>query len=113
VRRTALALSLAAGTLAVLTAAPALADTTPTPPTPAPGPVVIFSTEFQPLTVYANPQGCVKLPLGAHVLANLTDKTVTTYADPFCAIPLPPPFMSIKPGHGAHVSPVAGSFKVG
>lgn len=73
------------------------------------GQVVAFSNEFQPLNVYENPEGCQKLPMGAHVLSNTTDQTVRVYGDPFCLTPS----LQVAPGHGAHVPPMVGSFSVG
>ncbi|MDI3405566.1 hypothetical protein [Streptomyces cavernicola] len=72
------------------------------------GDVVVFSTEFQPLDTYENPQGCHKLPLAAHTLTNRTDKPVTVHADPFCVTP----GLTIMPGYGSHVAPGTGSFSV-
>jgi hypothetical protein len=63
------------------------------------------------LAIFRDPKGCYQLPFGAHVLDNLTTKDVTLYIDPGCVIPAPPPFDVLKPGYGAHVSPV-GSFRV-
>jgi hypothetical protein len=74
------------------------------------GQVVVFSTEFQPLTTWENPEGCQHLPAGAHVLTNQTDMAVTVYGDPFCMTPSP---VRVSPGHGSHVPPTAGSFSVG
>lgn len=73
------------------------------------GQVVVFSTEFQPLDVYENPEGCHKLPLAGHVLSNMTDKPVKVYGDPFCMTPS----LHVPPGHGSHVPPMSGSFSVG
>ncbi|UNS99845.1 hypothetical protein MMF93_27885 [Streptomyces tubbatahanensis] len=66
----------------------------------------MFSTEFQPLTHYENPEGCHKLPLDAHVLNNNTDQPVKVYGDPFCVTP----GLTVQPGHGSHVAPGSGSF---
>ncbi|NSC24384.1 hypothetical protein FM076_25825 [Streptomyces albus subsp. chlorinus] len=72
----------------------------------ASGDVVVFQTELQRLTHFENPRGCHKLPAGAHVLTNRTDKPVTIYADPFCATP----GLTVQPDHGSHVAPGSGSF---
>ncbi|ACU37723.1 hypothetical protein [Actinosynnema mirum] len=72
--------------------------------------VVVFSTEFQNLRVYEIPETtkCYSLPLGAHVLSNLTTKNVAIYADPFCFTLS----LSVAPNSGSHVTPIAGSFRV-
>lgn len=80
-----------------LAAAPAQAAAT--------GQVVVFSTEFQPLDVYTDPDGCHKLPITSHVVDNLTDQPIKIYGDPFCLTP----GLTIAPGYGSHVSGV-GSF---
>ncbi|GAA4847632.1 hypothetical protein [Saccharopolyspora rosea] len=72
----------------------------------ADGEVTVFETEVQPLTTYAAPEGCQKLPMAAHVLVNNTDKPVKIYGDPFCV----GPSVTIPPGHGSHVAPGSGSF---
>ncbi|MDA3624615.1 hypothetical protein OU415_04135 [Saccharopolyspora sp. WRP15-2] len=72
----------------------------------ASGEVVVFETELQPLTTYADPTGCQKLPLAAHVLTNNTDSPVRIYGDPFCL----GPSVIVLPGHGTHVAPGSGSF---
>ncbi|GLZ31832.1 hypothetical protein Lesp02_40200 [Lentzea sp. NBRC 105346] len=74
----------------------------------AAGRVVVFETELQKLTVYRNPSGCTKLPLASHVLMNLTNDDVTTYADPFCLTP----GLTVAPDHGTHIAPGTGSFRV-
>lgn len=94
----------AAATLVGMAAAPAQA---------ASGQVVVYSTQLRPLDVYKDPRGCIKLPVDAHVLDNLTDSTITVYADPFCTIPLTENALTLgqlKPGYGTHVSG-AGSFR--
>jgi hypothetical protein len=83
------------------TAAAASAD-------PATGAIVVFSTEFTELTVVENPEGCVKLPPEAHVLANQTDQPVQVHADPLCLTP----GLTVAPGYGSHVVPGSGSFSV-
>lgn len=97
-RRIALAVLAAAAVAVGMAAAPAQAST---------GQVVVFSNEFQPLTVFQDPTGCHRLPITSHVLNNQTDKPVTVFLDPFCTIPSPLPV--IQPGYGTHVSNV-GSF---
>jgi hypothetical protein len=74
----------------------------------ATGEVVVFQTELQPLTTFENPDGCKQLPDLAHVLNNHTDQPVVIHADPFCATP----GITVKPGHGSHVTPKFGSFSV-
>ncbi|MCX2729651.1 hypothetical protein OOZ19_05335 [Saccharopolyspora sp. NFXS83] len=70
------------------------------------GQVLIFSTEFEPVTTYDAPSGCHQAPSTAHVLINETDEAVRIYADPFCATGS----LVVAPGHGAHVPPGTGSF---
>lgn len=72
----------------------------------AQGEVSVFGTEVTPLTNYANPSGCHKLPLDAHVLSNHTDRPVTIHGDPFCLTP----GLTVPPGHGSHVAPGSGAF---
>ncbi|KAB8161255.1 hypothetical protein FH609_027310 [Streptomyces sp. 3MP-14] len=72
----------------------------------AEGEVTVFGTEVTPLTNYADPVGCHKLPLDAHVLTNRTDGPVTIYGDPFCLTP----GLTVQPGYGSHVAPGSGSF---
>lgn len=72
----------------------------------ASGDVVVFSSEFQPLNTYSNPEGCQHLPPAAHVLSNLTDSPVKVYGDPFCLTPS----LVVQPGYGTHVPGGAGSF---
>lgn len=72
----------------------------------AEGQVIVFSTELQPLDVYRDPTGCHKLPLEAHIIANMTDQDIVTYADPLCLTP----GLRIKPSHGSHVALSTGSF---
>ena len=69
------------------------------PAAAAQGKVVVFSTEFGPLTTYDNPSGCYKLPFDAHVIDNLTDSPITIYHDPLCMMP----DLTIQPGYGSHV----------
>lgn len=95
---TAVLLAVASGlTAAILTAVPAQAAT---------GDVTVFSTEFQPLAVYHDPTGCIKLPALAHVLVNQSSGDVRIYADPLCLTPS----LTIHPGYGSHVAPGSGSF---
>jgi hypothetical protein len=72
----------------------------------APGEVLVFGTEFTPVTAYQDPHGCQKLQIDAHVLVNRTDRPVTVYADPFCLTP----GLTVAPGYGSHVAPGSGSF---
>ncbi|WP_156756585.1 hypothetical protein [Actinokineospora pegani] len=74
-----------------------------------PDQVVVFQHEFTELSVYPEPEGCVRLPLASHVIFNQTDEPITIYADPLCLVPIEP-VARIKPGHGSHVSSV-GSFR--
>lgn len=75
----------------------------------AKGQIIVFATELQKATVFTDPEGCKKLPLGAHVVVNLTDVSAKLYADPFCKVRAVP-FVTVKPGYGSHVSAV-GSLK--
>ncbi|MEV0616377.1 hypothetical protein AB0I81_23885 [Nonomuraea sp. NPDC050404] len=96
--RHAIALAGAAAALTLLgTTLPAQAAT---------GQVVVFSTEFEPLTTYDNPTGCTKLPISAHVVNNQTDSKIQTYSDPLCMFPA----LTIPPNHGAHIMPGTASF---
>jgi hypothetical protein len=81
----------------VPTAAPAQAAAT--------GRVVVFNNEVVHLTVYEDPSGCYALPVGAHVVTNLTNGDIRIYADLMCLSPS----LTVKPGYGSHVSAV-GSF---
>ncbi len=72
------------------------------------GQIVIFVADYQDVAVFDNPSGCELLPVGSHVLVNLTDEQVTFYQDPLCVTDGP----GIDPGQGAHVPAFAGSFKV-
>ncbi|GAA4867779.1 hypothetical protein [Saccharopolyspora cebuensis] len=92
------ATALAAGAFAMLVSAGAASAAT--------GEVVVFETEVQQATTWANPNGCQKLPLAAHVLVNQTDQPVRIYGDPFCLTPS----LTVEPGYGAHVMPGSGSF---
>ncbi|WP_344437808.1 hypothetical protein [Kitasatospora nipponensis] len=96
-------------TLAALFATAALLGLAAPPAQAATGEVVVFSTELQPLDVYRDPVGCVKLPLAAHVLDNQTDRPVQVFADPFCLGPA----LTVQPGFGSHVPPGSGSFRAG
>lgn len=69
------------------------------------GEVVVFQQEFAPLTVFEDPSGCLRLPAGAHVITNRTERVITIYADPACVVPIEP-VARIKPGYGTHVSAV-------
>jgi hypothetical protein len=102
-RRTVITLAIAATTLVGVAAAPAQAAT---------GQVVVYSSQFQPLDVYRDPKGCNQLPPFAHVLDNLTDSTITVYADPWCTVPFAEDGLSfgrLAAGYGTHVTG-AGSF---
>ncbi|OLZ58482.1 hypothetical protein [Amycolatopsis keratiniphila] len=87
------------GALLIVPSPPALA---------AAGEVVVFSTEFQRLDNYRNPEGCNKLPVAAHVLLNLSSSEVVVHADPLCLTP----GMVVGQGFGSHVTPGSGSFSV-
>ncbi|WP_062353026.1 hypothetical protein [Herbidospora yilanensis] len=80
----------------------------PIPAHAATGQVVVFSTEFTPLSIYSDPAGCHRLPLASHQLNNQTDMPVRVYLDPFCMTQS----ITIQPGHGSHVPPLTGSFSV-
>ncbi|WP_034090794.1 hypothetical protein [Streptacidiphilus albus] len=93
---------IAATTFVGVATAPAQANT---------GNVVVFSTELQPLTVYANPHGCHRLSHLAHELNNETSSDIRPFGDPFCHIPAALSHSSdgtLKAGYGTHV-PGAGS----
>jgi hypothetical protein len=70
------------------------------------GEVAVFSSELLPLKVYENPRQCNPLPVGAHVLVNLTNRTIVIHGDPWCLTP----GLEVKEGYGSHVTPAAGSF---
>ncbi|MFD5247883.1 hypothetical protein ACFWIW_25320 [Amycolatopsis sp. NPDC058340] len=81
----------------------------PSPPAQAAaGNVVVFSTEFERLDTYRNPEGCNKLPIAAHVLVNLSSAEVVVHGDPFCLTP----GLTVNQGFGSHVAPGSGSFSV-
>jgi hypothetical protein len=110
----------AATSAAALTAsAPVSAITTPRAPVsqPAAGMIVVFVSEGAEvvwagtkLREYPASTECQAFPPGAHVVSNHSDRRLLFYADPFCTVPVPPPFNFIKPGYGAHVSP-NGAFR--
>ncbi|WP_062435896.1 hypothetical protein [Herbidospora daliensis] len=79
-----------------------------TPALAADGPVVVFQNELTPLTIFEDPSGCMRLPLGASVVNNQTQGNINVYADPFCLIPYVPA-STIAPGYGARVMGI-GSF---
>lgn len=81
---------------------------TATPAAAATGSVVVFSIDELPLDVYKNPTGCKKLPIAAHVLANLTNRDVYVHGDPTCLTPGLP----VPADHGVHVPPGTGAFFV-
>jgi hypothetical protein len=83
--------------VSILTGIPAQATT---------GDVTVFSTELQPLDVYHDPVGCLKLPPAAHVLVNQSSGDVQVYLDPLCLTPS----LTVHPGFGSHVAPGSGSF---
>ena len=97
-----------AGAGAAIAVAATFAAAAPASADQATGKIVVFSTEFTELTVVENPDGCVKLPVDAHVLANQTDKAVQVHGDPFCLTP----GLTVEPGYGSHVTPGSGSFSV-
>ncbi|MBD2895113.1 hypothetical protein amrb99_40450 [Actinomadura sp. RB99] len=83
------------------------------------GKIVVFVTEGAQvswagtrLKEYPASPNCQSFPPGAHVVANYGTARLLFYSDPFCAVPVPPPFTFISPGYGAHVSPT-GSFRSG
>jgi hypothetical protein len=95
-----------ASVLVVVVCGLAISILTGVPAQAATGDVTVFSTELQPLDVYHDPVGCVKLPVAAHVLTNQTSSDVRVYADPFCLTPN----LTVQPGYGSHVAPGSGSF---
>lgn len=97
-------LTLVAAVSAITTVGPSAAASPS--PAPAEDTVTVFSTEFTEVTVYRDPNGCIKLPVDAHVLVNQTQSPVTTYGDPFCMTP----GLTVQPGYGSHVAPGTGSF---
>ncbi|GAB3734753.1 hypothetical protein GCM10027598_60500 [Amycolatopsis oliviviridis] len=72
------------------------------------GEVVVFSTEFQRVDSYKNPEGCTILPVAAHVLVNQSSSGVVVHGDPLCLTP----GVRIEPGYGSHVPPMSGSFSI-
>jgi hypothetical protein len=115
-----LKIAIVGATAAALTAsAPASAITAPRAPVSQPpeGTIVVFVTEGAQvvwagtkLQEYPASTACQAFPPGAHVVSNHSDRRLLFYADPFCMVPVPPPFNFIKPGYGAHVSP-NGAFR--
>jgi hypothetical protein len=101
------ALTMACG--AALAAVASTADATTTPPPASQDKVIIFSTEFQPLSEIDHPTGCIQMPVLAHIVVNLTGKPMTAYAFPSCA---GPQIWTVKPGFGVHTAGF-GSVKVG
>lgn len=93
---------------AVIAVATTFAAVTPASADPATGKIIVFSTEVTELTVVENPEGCVKLPADAHVLANQTDTPVRVHGDPLCLTP----GLTVAPGYGSHVTPGSGAFSV-
>jgi hypothetical protein len=93
--------------LAATLAMTALLAVVPPPAQAATGRVVVFSTEFTPVKVYEDPNGCNKLPSDSHVLVNLTGAKVVVHGDPLCLSPGP----VVEPEYGSHVSG-SGSFSV-
>jgi hypothetical protein len=95
--------------LSALGVALLVTGSTVVPASASSGQVIVFQTEFTPLTTYANPEGCHRLPAAAHVLVNQSSAPVRIYADPLCLSPS----ATVAPGYGAHVSPSSGSFSAG
>ncbi|MDQ3402022.1 MAG: hypothetical protein M3548_01325 [Actinomycetota bacterium] len=99
-------------TIATTVAGVLLATTAPVASAESPaatGQVVVFQHEFTELTIYENPKGCQALPVGSHVINNLTSQPITIYYDPLCLSAIEP-VATIRPGYGTHVSSV-GSFR--
>ncbi|MEV6872105.1 hypothetical protein [Amycolatopsis sp. NPDC051128] len=94
-------LSTLTATVLLMSASPAAGAAT--------GEVVVFTSEFVPLDVYENPEGCYALPEGAHVLANRTDGPVLVYGTPEC---FGVPIVTVEASWGTHVPPAAASFRV-
>lgn len=69
----------------------------------ATGEVVVFTTEFEDLVRYSDPESgsCVRLPATAHVLVNLTDTDVSLHAGTRCA----GPGVTVEPDRGWHAPP--------
>jgi hypothetical protein len=70
-------------------------------PVAATGTVIVFSTEFQQLDRYENPTGCISMPPLAHIVVNLTNRSLSAYALPGCA---GPPVFAIRPNYGVHTA---------
>src|SRR5262245_43315376 len=94
-------------TTVIVTAALALGLTSPASANT--GAVIVFTSEISPLRVWDDPSGCHAFPVGAPVLFNDTDHSITMYSDPLCLFPLEP-VSRVAAGKGTHVSPV-GSFR--
>lgn len=93
--------ALIAASTSLAAAAPAIAESNT-------GKIIVFSTDFTEAAIWEDPDGCVKLPVDAHVLINQTDKDVLIYGDPFCLTP----GLTVAAGYGSHVAPGSGSFSV-
>jgi hypothetical protein len=93
---------------AAIAAATSLAAAAPATAKSDTGKITVFSTEVAELAVWDAPEGCVKLPVDAHVLVNQSDENVMIHGDPLCLTP----GLTVAPGYGSHVAPGSGSFSV-
>lgn len=82
---------------------------TGTPANSAAGEVVLYSNEFTKVTTVVDPVNCTLLPIGAHLMLNLTDQPMALYLDPLCLLSTVPA-SSVAPGGGGHVLFI-GSFR--
>jgi hypothetical protein len=115
-----IAIASATSAAALTASAPASAIATPRAPVGqlTEGTVVVFVSEGAAQVAWAGTRlqeyppstECQAFPPGAHVVANHSDRRLLFYADPFCTVPVPPPFNFIERGYGAHVSP-NGAFR--
>jgi hypothetical protein len=69
----------------------------------ATGEVVVFTTEFEDVVRYTDPASgsCVRLPVTAHVLVNLSDTDVRLHAGTWCG----GPGVTVEPERGWHAPP--------
>lgn len=74
--------------------------------TRAEGSVLVFSNELTASTRFADPAGCTRLPVDAHLLTNLTDADIRVFGDPFCRTAS----LVVAPGTGAHIQTPMSSF---
>lgn len=67
----------------------------------ATGQVVVFETETNAMTAFADPAACNNAPELAHTIMNFTDQDITLFADDRCGVEL----IDVRPGFGSHVAP--------